>query len=92
VAAAAENRLNASAQLRTSVATSSATPKVKSVINAQIAAGYALTLRLPHQWYLVTSTSVLRFMRRIDDSSECDFLDKFKLEATPAQTRGKATV
>jgi hypothetical protein len=28
------------------------------LINAQIAAGYALTLLLRHQWYLVTSTSV----------------------------------
>jgi hypothetical protein len=27
------------------------------LINAQIAAGYALTLRLRHHWYFVTDTS-----------------------------------
>jgi hypothetical protein len=36
-----------------------------SVINAQIAPGYALTLRLRHQWYLVTSTSGYETFRRI---------------------------
>jgi hypothetical protein len=44
------------AQLRTSFAASSATPKV-SVINAQSAPGYALTLRLRHHRYIVTNTS-----------------------------------
>jgi hypothetical protein len=32
-------------------------PGGRVLLNAQIAAGYALTLRLRHQWYLVTGTS-----------------------------------
>ena len=35
------------------------------LINAQIAAGYALTLRLRHHWYFVTGTSAYGCSKKI---------------------------